>query len=1216
MSRRFQCLVLFGLVLFAVQSCTNKDNYLQPSIEEVTGNYPSVFSIDDFSFDPQGSSGVFSYVSDGSWRVSQAPGWLVVSPRDGKEGRTLVTISTSLNTDWNDRTGTLVFTGGDGQTHQITVKQECPKLGLSVKPLASGMVEVFERNAEKDSPSGAFKLPFLWSHASGRTEPVELTVSSNVNWEMTLSDTTSFFISTDKKTWSSSLRGVGDSVVYLNTVNNNYSQEDNAGILSLKAYTDDSFERELDSEAIANWTLNLSQSHLLFLLGLSSNENEMSADNLEVRFDELGYVEDSDENQKVISVKCELPWSVSLGSFTQLDNVSNGEANAFVTRRLDLKHPATQSRINPNLNEMVDTLFFKAIDQSGSVAVRKLVVHQKEFAFSVDTDNLEFENGVFLADGTRNYLLNGASPKVYTISLNTSGAWRLEPLSSEASEWLEVDSATLKGTETRDPEKMERQIRLWVKKQNLKLEDIKEQLHFRPDYGWADNQTQLHSRVTVLQKAFSFEADLLDKDELSATQLLSDGVYRQLQLSSSGPWRLCLRDGNAYRNISDSDWVQLDKQSGNQDASESSVSYVHVGCRTINPSNQSRSVKLYLLSDLHEALPANARLGYKPLEVTISQRRFTFRVNGSDQGSTLSIPAYMPIFDSVLRIESDGNWRINSYPEWLSPTNTVAYLSQGDVNQNVPLNPKVYSNLSTAREGKISITCSYPGKDDINLEVRVIQNPLVFKVSASSSAEFHPVSNYEHNGTVLHPSSWDFSLEATDGLPWRIVQDEGNGIDFLTNETFPSSLSGQGSHSGKLYPYVNAQQETRRYKFHFETNDGRFAEPVRVGSFQLTQKPYEWGSQAINEMVFDALSGIRTGNPAVSFKCSGPWYIENLPSWIPLTGLNQTADPSFTVVVDPNTSNRSSRSRTLIIRSEIGNYSKSFVVNQWEYFFDTNPTSKMEFATLSPTDQTVSFTCAGSWKVSNASNLVISQTSGSGDPTGNAIQLRFHPEDYFEESGDRDTYFEIESTSEGTTSYRKRVLYRQAAYLFVLNPSSVLNLSGPKDVSSRSVTVSISNGERWAAKIDNQDVATISPSSGEYQASSGTIQVYPKANYLQSSRSATITVTTEKGGKTRTLSVSQPEYKFSTSANSVSFDADGGDKTFTITSDGNWTLEKASTAAWLTISPTSGSSGSVTVTLTATSNKGSGAAARSVNLTLKGSDSTTLTKTISVSQSK
>ena len=80
---------------------------------------------------------------------------------------------------------------------------------------------------------------------------------------------------------------------------------------------------------------------------------------------------------------------------------------------------------------------------------------------------------------------------------------------------------------------------------------------------------------------------------------------------------------------------------------------------------------------------------------------------------------------------------------------------------------------------------------------------------------------------------------------------------------------------------------------------------------------------------------------------------------------------------------------------------------------------------------------------------------------------------------------------------------------------------------------------------------------------------------------------------------------------SMSFTKDGGNETFTITTDANW--EVFSNAKWLTVTPVSGKGegASATVTVTATANTGEGATARTATITITGAGDT---KTVKVTQ--
>jgi len=1202
-------IIVLGWAVLVGAACTNKDDYRQSSVQEATGQYPSLFSVDSFVFDPQGSLGEFSYIANNSWRVSQKPDWLSVTPDSGGEGRAVVKISAGMNNDWEDRSGKIVFAGADGQAHEIDVRQDCPRLAISIDSKPDGLEEVFENNPGKSDPDGLLRIPFLWSHSMGRTEPIALVVTSNLNWEIDLSDNVDFAISVDRQNWGSSFRGNGDQVIYLNCLNNNYSKEDFNDSLTLTAYTDDTFETSLSKGAVASWTVDVTQSHLMFLLRV--NEGEWSYDNEELTFDELGFLQGTDMANPSLDIQCELPWNVVSSSFARLDSFSGGAANEQVHRSLRIVHPQNSDKINPSLEEQVDTLFFRAQDQDGgSVAERFVVVKQRPYLFTLDTDSFDLENGVFLEGDTRSFQLDGQSPKVYTLRLHTTGAWRLDDLDESSAEWLDIDPSTRSGRVVRDAENAWREIRFWVRKQNLRMEDIVAHLQLRPDYDWATTPGQIHADVPVTQARFDFSVELMDTDDLSATQVFADGVRRSLKVTSSGPWHLEKTNS----------WIHTEKERGNANPGDNSVTEFSVGAEEANPSDQSRSATLYFISDLHEELPASEREDYKRQVVTLVQRRFTFMVNDVEGNSTMVIPAYRKSFDSALKIQSDGNWRINSCPDWMNPAEKSASISGGDVNRNVLLNPNVYGDKTSARTGIVSVTCSYPGRPDITREITVEQQPLVFSVSGSSAMEFPPVCNFSYNGSLLNPMSWNYAVSATDELPWKIVPEDNDGFPFCYGDQLISVFSGEGTEeSAHLYPYYNESRQSHQYSFHFETADARFSTPVRAdgGSFRLTQRPYEWDGQAVNNMSFGALSSVLSGNPAIDFVCSGPWVIDNLPSWCAEgQNVDHSSNPSFTLSVQTNVSNEADRTADITIRSIIGNYTKSFRVSQSRYYFDETPVSDLNFAALDAPNQSVTFTCAGDWSVSSSSGLVLSASSGTGNERGQNLTLRFHPEDYFEESSARESFFEIRSTvtsgSESRT-YSKQISFHQDAYVFSVSESSIA-LSSPKDVTSRDISVRLSSGDRWTASCDNTSVVEVSPVSG--QSGSGTLKLQPIANFSQSARSALVTLVSERGKKTRTITVSQPEYRFSSSSASVAFEAEGGEQTITITSDGNWTLEKASAANWLTISRTSGGAGTTSVTLTATANSGSGAADRSVNLTLKGADSNTLNKTISVSQSK
>jgi uncharacterized protein YjdB len=122
-----------------------------------------------------------------------------------------------------------------------------------------------------------------------------------------------------------------------------------------------------------------------------------------------------------------------------------------------------------------------------------------------------------------------------------------------------------------------------------------------------------------------------------------------------------------------------------------------------------------------------------------------------------------------------------------------------------------------------------------------------------------------------------------------------------------------------------------------------------------------------------------------------------------------------------------------------------------------------------------------------------------------------------------------------------------------------------------SKTFTVTSNANWTVG-SNASWATVSPSSGS---NNGTVTVTATANTIGSSRPATITLT--GGGMTQTVSITQTAATLTVLPNTLSFIAAGESKTFTVTSNVNWTVSNF--ASWLTVSPSSGSNdGTVTVT--------------------------------------
>ena len=1210
MFRYYQLLFVGASVTMLFAACAKKDDYVQKSIKEVTGDYPSVFSIDEYQFNPLGSSAQFSYASEGNWSVVERPTWVNVSPESGKEGRTIVTITAPINQEWETLAGTLSFKGQDGTIHSISLKQDCPQLRLSVRPLASDLSTNIISISEKGAPNGQIGLPFLWSHANSKTQPVELTITSNIDWRLSLDQGEWFKVYDEQGNDYKTIEGNGNKVLYLNTTSNNYSKEDVADNLKLTAFENGNYEQTISPNAIANWTIDLSQTHLKFLIGVK--EDSLTHEDMALSFDELGYIEGTSSFEQSLFVDCELPWRISSTNFVKFDDSSDGVANNIVSKTIHIQHSTTNSRVNYTLGGLNDQVVFSAFDGAGNTVAERIVeVEQMPYVFSLDETSLTLDNGVYLQDGSRVYSLEESQePLIHSIQFHTTGMWIVDELTAEEQEWLVIDPETQSGGISRADDR--HVIRFWVKKQNLSMEDIVAHIRVRANYSWVtDNHLEdLQGDVRLAQERFIFEGSLADTSPLSATQLFTDGHRKSINISSSGPWRLCVmeKDGQMKPvNQSNESWVTVSSENGNSSANDNISSVIEIGAISANPSDDfERQTVIYLQSLLHESLSDSERLGYTPVEIPVVQRRFTFKVNNKEGDSDYALQAYKVSFDDKISIESDGNWVILEQPDWIASSPASANLSDGDVNMSVSLNPKVYGNMEKPRTGDIKIRCTFPGRNDIERVIHIEQSALTFRVSSTDDTDFPSACNFPYNNSFYGADSWAFNLEAPDGFPWELVREEGTTMSLSNNR--PSDTSGYGALlGGNLYPSYNPDSESKVFRFYFVARDSRYETEVKTTSVQLTQSGFEWGTNAIDDKTFDALGNLLSGSNAVNFICSGPWEFVGAPTWMNQSGIAFTSDPNFTVRVNNNTQVMNvSRNANVTIRSLMNTEaSKTFYLSQHAYYFDNATPDRAAFTTLDAADQTVSFQCSGQWELTNTSGVVVSSTAGDGSALGGELTIKYHPDDYFDENQDHNSYFIIRSRD--NNSFTKEIPYYQPRYVFAVSTSSI-KPDGPKDVSSHQVNITVTAGDSWEANASNNSILNMSSTAGN---GNGSFTVTPVVNYTQEERSAIITVKTRRGQKSRQIEFKQPAYRFSVDA-TVNFTSEAEAKDIAVTSDGNWTLEKKTTADWLTIGTTSGGAGQISVTLSASKNATGNS--RSVELVLKGIDNSSLEKTINVTQ--
>lgn len=157
--------------------------------------------------------------------------------------------------------------------------------------------------------------------------------------------------------------------------------------------------------------------------------------------------------------------------------------------------------------------------------------------------------------------------------------------------------------------------------------------------------------------------------------------------------------------------------------------------------------------------------------------------------------------------------------------------------------------------------------------------------------------------------------------------------------------------------------------------------------------------------------------------------------------------------------------------------------------------------------------------------------------------------------------------------------------------------------SSGEQTFKITANTSWTVSSD-QTWCSVSPTSGK---NSGSVTVKVSENTQTSARTATITVKTDAGNRTVSVTQSGASEQVSLSVSDMEFAAGSGSKMLRITANTTWAV--SSDKNWCSVSPTSGSNdGSVTVSV----DENTSTSSRTATITV---ESAAITRRLAVTQS-
>ena len=933
-----------------------------------------------------------SYTSDEDWKVRFSDSYQdwVSMTGSGRAGTSKLSISVSPNVQSdNDRDLTISFCSTDGKVvyDEFTIFQNVAILEVNQKSFD-------HLDWKKPEDNKAF------------------TVTSNIQWRMTLDNESQFAEDTDKVgklcgTLDTEFEQSEDTVKFT-PVENNLGSENRTAKFIIKPVKLDNDGNEVqltdtDLEKLTD-TVSVSQDYLLFYL----NDDERDSITLD-GFSELGkdYVEANSDSLNVADHVLTQSFSITSEEEVAFDQAAlaaiGGEL--FEGNHTEVELPDGRTGIkteytlymtqpNPKTEDLDYALKFWAVEDPD--AFRTVNVKQKPYVFDLQTE-----------DDLSSYINQGGEVKYLTV--NTTGPWKLDTEKEKWQKWLSIEPTSGIGT-----------TKLTVKSngRNLEFDDLKQVvLQFSSElHGGA-----IVEPIEAKQAAFEFE--VTEDDALHALSRVDTDPY-DMRVVSSGPWKLEITDESQSGN----DWLGMSVLKDGEteytfDSQESSDTPIIVNAKTKNPyEDKDRIVKVTVYSTLHVDGDWDGK-NIKTFEV--KQEKFNFKVQNSVDDETkfdkTNFAAYKSNSNSVnFYLKCSAKWQIDTGgATWLSFDQT-----SGD-GKYLTLKMTAATNDSDAQRPaatvKIKADVDEDGLyDDREETITVTQDGFVFDVEYNAFGTFG----------ALNKTSIPVKIITTDEAGWTITYDDDDWIG-------ASETSGSSTTDLTFTPKDNPDRTTR-------DASAVISSDVTGKSIMIPfyQDAYVFDDKDVTTLsTFDELvSKAKTQEVNVSCTEGGGWTIEK-PSWIKVTSGTSTTDmtkgtgsTTLKLTVDENhLSTASDRTDYVKIKSDIGEYEKKVTVKQRKYTWEVRGMGDLELDPDEDESMPITITSSGKWTAAfdtNVSSDFVTITPASGDGNRSAAVATLKVLENFTPD-ERETVLTIASEhSSSASSLSESMKITQGGYIY------------------------------------------------------------------------------------------------------------------------------------------------------------------------------------------
>ena len=878
-----------------------------------------------------------SYTSDEDWKVRFSDSYQdwVSMTGSGRAGTSKLSISVSPNVQSdNDRDLTISFCSTDGKVvyDEFTIFQNVAILEVNQ--------ESFDLGWKKPEDNKVF------------------TVTSNIQWRMTLDNASQFAEDTEKVgkicgTLDTEFE-LSDEDVKFTPVENNLDPEDRTAVFTIKPVKLDNDDNEVqltdtDLEKLTK-KVSVSQDYLLFLLNggrydiTLSGFSELGKDYVETNLESINPEEH--EYTKTFSITSEEEVTFDQAALAAIGGElveGNHTEVELPDGRTAIKTDYTlyMTKPNPETKDFDYALKFWAVEDN--TAFRTVNVKQKPYVFNLQTE-----------DNLSTYINQGNEVKKLTV--NTTGPWKLDTEKEQWEEWLSIEPTSGIGTT---------ELTVTSNDRNLKFDDLEQELQFSSELHGGNTEFASIEKTVIARQA-RFQFDVTPDNKLNASLSRANEDTHSISVTSSGEWAYKLK----YDDV-DKDWLNTEI-STQGDAL----------CVTpsMNEEETQRTVEVEIWSVLHQDAVEKEGKQFKEddwkKKCSIKQDALLFELKDLDDKKIFEPEIFAAYGSSPQGIffKCSAKWKIiyekEADKEWLKflTTDNEDILEYDDY-EYTTIQMKAETNTGDQiREAKVSVVADINEDGtygDRQIPLTVTQDGFVFDVKVNNGDAVPSsvgVLNEWYN-TVTIP----VEITTTEGAGWEIVYEEeedkwvGGPDETIFNGNQPISFTPKNN------PTMNDRRATIKVKSTVTGNEKLL--------FSISQSEYSFNTTEHKSLAaFNEISSKNTDRKKVSLGCTtgARWYVESKPDWITITdeNLNEVggADNYATskeVYINTNANNldkEKDRPDAVIIKSVLGSYEKKINVKQKKYVWSVTPNiDNIEITDGEEHSQTFYVNCSADW---------------------------------------------------------------------------------------------------------------------------------------------------------------------------------------------------------------------------------------------------------------